>query len=749
LTDARWTRFASVAAVVVGLLLTCATARAEADGGVVVGGQDRHLPFETRTEAGEPVGFNVDLMRAIGRTVGFEPRFEIGAWPEKRRQIATGDIDVLAMFVSDARESDVDFAHPHLIVSHRIYVPRGAEPIEDLEDLAGRRVAAQRDAYSHEQLRAMDIPAIDLVPTLDEREALRLLSTGRFDAALLTEYLSRRILAEEDFGAPAVSGGPVLPVEYAFAVTAGNETLLAMIDEGLDQVQADGRFDEIHARWLGSSPAGPPGARSRGAGPAWAWAALGVAALLAVAAGVVAIGRPRRTRQDRVEELRRHDALTGVLNRTAFQEALASRSSSRGALAFVHVDRFRLINDSFGHAQGDVVLRRVAGVLASPLEPDEVIGRVGDDEFAVLLARDATDAVRTWGERIVDTVRDQDFARGSSSCTASVTIGFALDDPAFDDADGRDLMRRADAAAQIAKEEGGDRVRAWSEGDARIAERQGELRWIRELPTALDEDRLVPFWQAIEPTVAHPGRLPSVELLARLRTRDGKIVAAGRFVGAAERYGLADRVDLRMLKKALAWLIERPGLAGRVQRVHLNVSGRSLGDPRFLAEAEDTLARYAALHGKLCIEVTETALISNLDTARESLARIRTLGIRIALDDFGVGQSSMSYLKALPVDVLKIDGSFVRDLGRDHEAATMIRSIDRMAHEVGLSTVAEFVESEEVRAVLAGIGVDAVQGYGVGPPRPLSELAGWLDARERRAPNPTSTGPRTRASEDR
>ncbi len=212
-----------------------------------------------------------------------------------------------------------------------------------------------------------------------------------------------------------------------------------------------------------------------------------------------------------------------------------------------------------------------------------------------------------------------------------------------------------------------------------------------------------------------------------MHSPDGRVVAAAEFMPAAERYFLASQIDTWMVDHVLAWMQRSPDALAALGRCNINLSGRSLGDRRFMDFLERRLKESGELANKLCFEITETALIANLDSAREVLERLMVLGCRFALDDFGMGLSSMAYLRKLPVTYLKIDGSFVRDIDRDPEALRMVREINRLGHAMGKITIAECVETDVLRLVLRDVGVDCVQGYGIGRPAALENLAGWCE----------------------
>lgn len=711
------------------IVLAASLALAPAQDMVVAGAEQDYAPFERRDANGDPVGFNVDLLREIGREAGFEVRFELGAWPELVERIESGTVDVLGMFVSPSRATRVDFAEPHVIVSHRIFVPAGRTAVRSLEELSGRRVVVQRDAYSHEVLRDRGIDA-ELVLVANEREGLRRLVREGHDAALLTEHRARRLLEDEGLSGQVVSGPPVLAVEYAFAVPEGRDALLARLEAGLDRAKASGAFDRIYERWLtpleSANPPRPPWMRA-------AWVGAGTAGVLVL---LVLLVRGRRDRHDRAEDrkareeldfLRRHDPLTGLLNRRAFEGELGAAmsrtarngGSGRHAVATVNIDHFRLVNETHGHTRADRALRTVADLIRRTSGPNDRAARLGSDEFAWLLVGADPSPPRARCERLVQRIRDHAFGDVSSRLALTASVGLATVEG---DEDVVTILQRSDAAGLAAKEEGGDRVRAWRETGNRMAERRGTLLWGQELGEALQEERLELYLQAIVPADASVGSKGSAEVLVRLRSREGEVVPASRFMPAAERYGFASRIDTWVVGAVLAQLDAHPEDRHAFQRIHVNLSGRSLGDPGFLAAFEATLHASAVQLPLLCFEITETALIENLDLAHEVLTRLRTMGCRFALDDFGMGHASMRYLGRLPVDYLKIDGSFVRDMVRDPEAEKIVGEINRVAHTMGLRTIAEFVESPQIRELLHTMGVDEVQGFAIGRPAPWREV---------------------------
>ncbi|WP_376691115.1 EAL domain-containing protein [Wenzhouxiangella sp. EGI_FJ10409] len=692
---------------------------------IVVGGEDGYEPYETLNADGEPVGFNIDLMRAIGKATDSEVEFRLGSWETMRQALQSGEIDVLGMFVSDRREASVDFARPHVIVHHRIFIPAGAEPINRIEDLAGRSVIVQREAWSHEFLRQSDQEmALTLVDS--DSEGLALLSRGGHDAALLTEHRSRHTMRENRLDNLTVSGPPVLPVEYALAVREGNQALLAQINVGLERVMASGAFDRIYARWLQPLD----GNEREPGGYGVAISAIIAVVVLAVFAWLLwkllAYRRDMRQAQQQIAYLREHDALTGLLSRHALEQRLDKLcevdSDKRHSLLEINVDQFRVINETVGHAAADRLLRSLGTRLQELFPADALIARQGADEYAVLMPETDEARAAELGRELLDSLDENPLApqRGAGSLTLSVGV------VSFDHRDGgiARILRRADCACLAAKDDGGNRVHVWQPDDARLAEKFGELGWVARIQQALAEDRMTLYWQPISPTSGPPFRTVAVEILVRMLPEvDGEApITAAEFMPAAERYFMTTQIDRWVVSTTLEWMTAHRDSIDRLDRVNINLSGRSLGDQRFLDFLDRILRRHVGLLPRLCLEVTETALISNLEQVSRLFQRLNRGGCRIALDDFGTGVSSMNYLRQLPVDYLKVDGSFVRDIDRDPSALEFIAEINRLGQSMGKITVAECVETESVQGCLKSVGFDLMQGYLVGHPAPLDEL---------------------------
>ncbi|WP_238012701.1 EAL domain-containing protein [Dactylosporangium sp. AC04546] len=423
-----------------------------------------------------------------------------------------------------------------------------------------------------------------------------------------------------------------------------------------------------------------------------------------------------------------HDALTGVLNRREFDRRLAATLArpippEGHALCFLDLDRFKIVNDSCGHAAGDALLCQVTELIAAELTDGDVFARVGGDEFVVLQTNRAVEEATAVAERIRQRVAAHRFPRNGRVFSVGLSIGVVP--ITTDGTGGPDAMRAADLACYAAKNQGRNRVHVVSAGDERLDRQRDQAQWAERVMSAVHDDNLVLYYQPIVPIAAHGGSTFG-ELLVRMRGDDGQLIGPGAFLPAAERYNLVTSIDRWVIGAAIRRLAERyrAGAPGD-ETFSINVSGGSLGDEALLAFIRERLTRYRIPPRALCFEVTETVAIGDLGQAVAFITELRGLGCRFALDDFGSGLSGFTYLKQLPVDLVKIDGAFVRGITTDSVDRAMVESVNRISHEMGLRTVAEFVEDAAVLDELRVIGVDYAQGFGTGVPVPFDD---WLVA---------------------
>jgi len=420
-----------------------------------------------------------------------------------------------------------------------------------------------------------------------------------------------------------------------------------------------------------------------------------------------------------------HDPLTGLMNRREFEHRLAQAIETARVEALSHVclymdlDQFKVVNDTCGHAAGDELLRQLGTLLHSRLRGADALARLGGDEFGVLLTGCVVDQGQRIAEELRHAVRDFRFVWADKTFEVGVSIGAVS--VAAASASVSAVLSAADVACYAAKDLGRNRVHVYEESDLELARRRGEMQYVHRITKALAEDRLVLYSQAIVPVAPVAGAPQAMEVLVRMRDDKGALVPPGTFLPAAERYNLMPSIDRWVVRTSFAWLAgQRDPTA---YRLSINLSGTTLSDEQFLGFVGELFATHAVPPAAICFEITETAAIANLATASRFIRELRELGCLFALDDFGSGLSSFGYLKNLPVDFLKIDGSFVRDLLSNPIDRAMVRAINEVGHAMGIRTIAEFVEQPETLHVLAALGVDYAQGWAVGRPEPLVEQA--------------------------
>lgn len=430
-----------------------------------------------------------------------------------------------------------------------------------------------------------------------------------------------------------------------------------------------------------------------------------------------------RELSDRLSYQASHDPLTGQLNRRRFEIELnnvleaAHARHAHHVLAFLDLDQFKLINDTCGHYAGDAMLRQAAHVMEQALRKSDVLARLGGDEFGVILRDCNLETGRRIAEKLRTDLAAFLFTWEGRSFASSCSIGLVVVDETVSDANA--ALQMADTACYVAKEAGRDRIQVHSD-DTTTTRARGEMEWVGRLREAITEDRLELWAQRIVP--ASGSTRLRYEVLVRLRDADGELHMPGAFLPAAERYDMGIALDRWVVNCLLQQLHNHPEHVEALERCHINLSGQSLGDPGFMEELRHVIGEAAFGCDRLCFEVTESTAIANLSNARTHLDAMREQGCLIALDDFGRGLSSLEYLKWLPVDILKIDGTFVRDVVEDRVDREMVRTIAQIGQIMELTTIAEFVESEAVLEVIRALGVDYVQGYGIEKPRPLAEF---------------------------
>jgi diguanylate cyclase (GGDEF)-like protein len=419
-----------------------------------------------------------------------------------------------------------------------------------------------------------------------------------------------------------------------------------------------------------------------------------------------------------------HDPLTGLINRREFEKRLDSTVNAQAgggrqhAICYLDLDHLDMVNDTCGHSAGDAVLRQVAARLQTKVRGTDVLARMGGDQFVALLTDCNMDNATSVAESLRDAVRKLRFPWEDHVFEVSTSVGVARIDAAT--AHFSDALSAAHAACLVAREEGGDRVRIFQAADLEHGHHHHLARWMQKVRQAVENSRFQLLVQEIAPIDPALNHQRHGELLVRMLDEQGELLAPHTFLSAAERYNLMPAVDRWVIKHTFLALEAGADALSSLDVCAINLSGQSLSDPGLLDYITDLLKSANFPASKLCFEITETAVVENFDSARAFIAALSEQGCRFALDDFGSGMSSYSYLKNLPVDYIKIDGSFVRGILEDPIDRAVVESINQIAHDLDMKTIAEFVESEAILAALTEIGIDYAQGAVIGEPQAVN-----------------------------
>jgi diguanylate cyclase (GGDEF)-like protein/PAS domain S-box-containing protein len=418
-----------------------------------------------------------------------------------------------------------------------------------------------------------------------------------------------------------------------------------------------------------------------------------------------------------------HDALTGLVNRREFEgrleEAIESghRGDGQHVLCYLDLDRFKVVNDTSGHLAGDSMLREVAKVLRDAVRDSDTVARLGGDEFGMLLIGCPLEKARQIADDVCRAVGDYRFVWKDKIFNIGVSIG--LVEISRESGTLEELFAAADSACYVAKKQGSGRVAVYSARDEALARHSGEIQWLQKLQNALKDNRFQLYSQPIVPAYGQNGGGPAMEVFVRLQDEAGHEVPPSEFVRAAERYRLMSLVDRWVVQTTLAALGRGAIPIPANRSVAINISGQTLGDVQFLEFVVECLDSTGVTPSQVCFEITETAVVANLDHARRFVGVLHGMGCQFALDDFGSGVGSFSNLKNLPMDYLKIDGSFMRNLARDSVNQAMVTAMIKLARTLNFKVIAEQVEDEAGLEAARRMGVDYIQGYAVGRPQLL------------------------------
>ncbi len=428
-----------------------------------------------------------------------------------------------------------------------------------------------------------------------------------------------------------------------------------------------------------------------------------------------------------------HDSLTGLMNRNGFESSLIGSIATtqsknlQHVLLHINIDQLHVVNDLMGYQEGDVLIRRVAKCLRTVLRDTDIVSRMGGGEFGVLLPNCDVRQGYAVAEKIRGSINELQVVSAQRTLDVSVCIGISQLTRDVEGIVG--VMAAAEIACKAAKDGGRNRIEVFEEDNTTLVRRSEEIEWIGRVQEALRDDLFTLHCQPVLPIVDGT-KPPHFEVLIRLKDKSGEILPPAKFLPAAERYQMMPMVDRWVVHNTLKSLGSKWDSVATADPVFcINLSGQSFANPGFQAFIIDEIRDAGVPPGNVCFEVTETAAIANIDDAVTFMTALKKYGCRFSLDDFGAGLSSFGYLKVLPVDYLKIDGSFVREVTRDAVSQTMVDAMCRIGRTMKLTMVAEFVGDDETREALQGVGIDYVQGFHIGKPVPIDEILDGLQGR--------------------
>jgi len=419
-----------------------------------------------------------------------------------------------------------------------------------------------------------------------------------------------------------------------------------------------------------------------------------------------------------------HDSLTGLINRRELEHRLQqligtpAEEMQPHAFLYIDLDQFKVVNDTSGHMAGDELLRQLSFLLKDEVRESDTLARLGGDEFGVLLLSCPEHKARLIAENMHKTIREFRFVWRDKSFEIGASIGLVMIGP--ESGNIAHVMSMADMACYAAKDMGRNRIHIYQPEDEELSRRRSEMQWLTHIKQALEEQRFVLYRQGIAPIDAPYSPCRHAEILVRMENTDRSIIEPAQFIPAAERYNMMPTIDRWIIENTFSYLAKNPT---EFDVLSINLSGNSFSDATFHDFVKQQLSQWQISPEQICFEITETAAIANLSAAIAFMRELKQQGVRFALDDFGSGLSSFAYLKNLPIDSVKIDGTFIKDILEEPIDRAMVEAIRHIGSVMGIKTIAEFVESEAILQQLHEIGVDMVQGYHIEKPRPLWETS--------------------------
>ena len=609
------------------------------------------------------------------------------------------------------------------------------ESMENLVEVTNNKTAAANDMRDAIRLRSDSLKSMRLQEDIFDRDAEhqrfinharkyriareKLVSLG-MDAneAALHEQLQQLTKASQPYNDTAsellMSNAPVTEIDEVMERAA---TLQGLILDKLDELV---RFEQKNTEQaLASSRRHYAGTRQL------LFILTGVALLFATLVAHTVIARVAAKNRQLAYQAT-HDSLTGLINRREFEIRVerainhARAQAAAHALLYLDLDQFKVVNDTCGHAAGDELLQQLAQILLSTVRHRDTLSRLGGDEFGMLLENCPLDKAIEIANNLLKAIEGFQFSWSDSTFTLGISIGVVpIDRSTMDIAS---AMSAADSACYIAKESGRNQVQIAHMGDRRLQERHGEMQWVARLTAALEKNQFALYYQPVIPCATRTHGVKHMEILLRLIDHDGSIIAPGTFLPAAEKYNLISNIDRWVIEHSFVWLAEKSGHDNQGITLSVNLSGQTVGNPDMLKFIMGKMEETGVPAAHVIFEITETAAIANITAVTSFMLTLRGCGFRFSLDDFGSGLSSFTYLKKLPVDFLKIDGVFVRDILSDPVDYAMVKSISDLGHLLGKQTIAKFVETHELADELRKMGIDYIQGHAFARPQPLNNF---------------------------
>lgn len=694
------------------VFVCCSALAAQQPPPIVYGADEAFRPYEWFSEDGKLEGFQVELIRTIGELKSRKVTFVTGPWNTIHDALLSGQIHVVSMFEQPVRRAYADFSKPHSVLASEIFIRIGSKPITSLADLNGKEVIQQAGALSTEYLRTQKIRYTS-IQVRDQFEAMRLLASGKHDCVITTQVGGRYALEKLGIRNIVTSGQPILASNVAFAVRKGNRELLEWLNAGIDEAKATGRYEELYQKWFGEGShlrlTEVHRLRNLLIGIVAAGVFIGVLAIL----WIKLLRRAVATKTFELQYLAEHDSLTGVYNRhyitTAINAAIGEFSlhnaqRSFGVL-FIDLDRFKLINDSLGHHVGDLLIKAVAFEILASVEDRCMVARWGGDEFVVLVnpVGDSV-ALLKIANKIADKLRTPYNFRGKDIFIGA-SIGAVMSSLRYRTAE--EMLRDADNAMYRAKSDRRASVRLFEPQMHATAVRN--LRLSTDFQKAVGRNELRNYYQPIYSLKT--GKLAGFEALIRWQHPELGLLAPATFMPVIEKTEAMRLLGDWVLQNAAETAKRWHHTYAKDFYVSINISDEQFA----FGNLCETIARVMETQKLppqfLRLEITETVLMADVLGGMAQLEELKRMQLRLLIDDFGTGFSSLSHLASIPAETIKIDRSFVHGLNTGSRNYEIVRAMLALTHNLNLEAVAEGVETRHQKDLLTDLGCEYGQGF--------------------------------------